>query len=81
MPICPFHWWFSLLKLNSRKKGTFIIRGLLGNLENLFVQKLSLLKSCLPQVYHEPEYDATRSMRGFLLREGTGTPGTQISRL
>ena len=32
VPFCPFHLGVSLLKLNSRKKGTLIINGLLGNL-------------------------------------------------
>ena len=31
MPFCPFYFGVSLLKLNSRKKGTLIINGLLGN--------------------------------------------------
>ena len=32
VPFCPFNFGVSLLKLNSRKKGTLIINGLLGNL-------------------------------------------------
>ena len=32
VPFCPFYLGVSLLKLNSRKKGTLIIKGLLGNL-------------------------------------------------
>ena len=32
MPFCPFYFGVSLLKLNSRKKGTLIINGLLWNL-------------------------------------------------
>ena len=33
VPFYPFYLGVSLLKLNSRKKGTLIIKGLLGNLE------------------------------------------------
>ena len=32
MPFCPFYFGVSSLKLNSRKKGTLIINGFLGNL-------------------------------------------------
>ena len=32
VPFFPFDIWVSLLKLNSRKKDTFTIEGLLGNL-------------------------------------------------
>ena len=32
VPFCPFYFGVSFLKLNSRKKGTLIINGLLGNL-------------------------------------------------
>ena len=32
MPFSPFYLGVSLLKLNSRKKGTLIVKGLLGNL-------------------------------------------------
>ena len=32
VPFYPFSFWVSLLKPNSRKKGTLIIEGLLGNL-------------------------------------------------
>ena len=32
VPFSPFHFGASLLKLNMRKKGTFIVNGLLGNL-------------------------------------------------
>ena len=32
MPFCPLYSGVSLLKLNSRKKGTLIINGVLGNL-------------------------------------------------
>ena len=35
MPFCPFYFGVSGLKLNSRKKGTLIINGLLGNLGTL----------------------------------------------
>ena len=31
VPFCPFYLGVSLLKLNSRKKGTLVIKGLLGN--------------------------------------------------
>ena len=31
VPFCPFSFWVPLLKPNSRKKGTLIIKGLLGN--------------------------------------------------
>ena len=41
VPFCPFYFGVSLLKRNSRKKGTRIIHGLLGNLE---VEQLWLLK-------------------------------------
>ena len=34
VPFCPFHFGVSLLKQNSGKKGTLIIKGLLGNLAN-----------------------------------------------
>ena len=33
--LVPFFWGVVLLKLNSRKKGTLVINGLLGNLELL----------------------------------------------
>ena len=33
VPFCPFSLGLPLLKPNSRKKGTLIIKGLLGNLE------------------------------------------------
>ena len=33
VPFYPFSFWVPLLKPNSRKKGTLIIRGLLGNLD------------------------------------------------
>ena len=32
VPFYPFSFWGPLLKPNSRKKGTLIIKGLLGNL-------------------------------------------------
>ena len=32
VPFCPFCFGVSLLQLNSRKKGTLILNGLLGNL-------------------------------------------------
>ena len=32
VPFYPFSFWVPLLKPNSRKKGTLIIKGLLGNL-------------------------------------------------
>ena len=32
VPCYPFSFWVPLLKPNSRKKGTLIIKGLLGNL-------------------------------------------------
>ena len=32
MPFCPFSFWVPLLKPKSRKKGTLIIEGLLGDL-------------------------------------------------
>ena len=38
VPFCPFYFEVSLSKLNSRKKGTLVIDGLLGNLV-LWVQK------------------------------------------
>ena len=34
VPFYPFSFWVPLLKPNSRKKGTRITKGLLGNLEN-----------------------------------------------
>ena len=34
VPFCPVYLGVSLLKLNSRKKGTLVIKGLLGNLVN-----------------------------------------------
>ena len=44
VPFCPFYFGVSLLKLNSRKKGTLIINGLLGNLviEGIWVHELEL---------------------------------------
>ena len=33
VPFYPFSFWVPLLKPNSRKKGTLIMKGLLGNLE------------------------------------------------
>ena len=35
VPFYPFSFWVPLLKPNSRKKGTLIIKGLLGNLEHV----------------------------------------------
>ena len=32
VPFCPFSFWVRLLKPNIRKKGTLMIKGLLGNL-------------------------------------------------
>ena len=32
VPVYPFSFWVPLLKPNSRKKGSLIIKGLLGNL-------------------------------------------------
>ena len=32
VPLCPFSFWLPLLQPKSRKKGTLIIKGLLGNL-------------------------------------------------
>ena len=32
VPFYPFSFWVPVLKPNSRKKGTLIIKGLLGNL-------------------------------------------------
>ena len=34
VPFCPFSFWVCLLKPNSRKKGTLIIKELLGDLED-----------------------------------------------
>ena len=34
VPFCPLYFGVSLLKLNSRKKGTLVIDGLLENLED-----------------------------------------------
>ena len=34
MPFCPFCFRVPLLKLNIRKKGTLIVKGLLRNLDN-----------------------------------------------
>ena len=45
--LLPFFFWVPLLKPNSRKKGTLIIKGLLGN---LVVLHLSLLCFFLLQV-------------------------------
>ena len=36
VPFYPFSFWVPLLKPNSRKKGTLIIKGLLGNLGGLW---------------------------------------------
>ena len=36
VPFCPFYSGVSLIKLNSRKKGT-LLNGLLGNLDNKHV--------------------------------------------
>ena len=38
VPFCPFYLGFSLLKLNSGKKGTLVLKGLLGNLVSEFRQ-------------------------------------------
>ena len=35
VPFYPFSFWVPLLKPNSRKKGTLIIKGLLGNLATI----------------------------------------------
>ena len=35
LPFYPFSFWVPLLKPNSRKKGTLIIKGLLRNLDNM----------------------------------------------
>ena len=35
VPFYPFSFWVPLLEPNSRKKGTLIIKGLLGNLAGL----------------------------------------------
>ena len=48
VPFCPFYLGVSLLKLNSRKKGTLFIKGLLGNpgngqLVSLYVGTSNLL--------------------------------------
>ena len=32
MPFCAFHVWVPFLKLNMKKKGTLIVKGLLRNL-------------------------------------------------
>ena len=40
VPFYPFSFWVPLLKPNSRKKGTLIIKGLLGNLVFGFLQRL-----------------------------------------
>ena len=43
MPFCPFDFGVSLLKLNSRKKGTLIINWLLGNLVSIRRVAVSVL--------------------------------------
>ena len=44
--LLPFLFWVSLLKLNSRKKGSLSINGLLGNID---VAKRHSLEACLDQ--------------------------------
>ena len=39
VPFCPFHMGVSLLKPNTRKKGTLSIKGLLRNLVIVYFQK------------------------------------------
>ena len=43
VPFYPFSFWVPLLKPNSRKKGTLIIKGLLGNLA-VVVTQIELLE-------------------------------------
>ena len=43
VPFSPFCYGVSLLKPNSSKKGTFIIKGLLGNLVRLIVQRMPMI--------------------------------------
>ena len=43
VPFCPFCFGVSLLKLNSGKKGTLIINGLLGNLGTRTLCRRTLL--------------------------------------
>ena len=45
VPFCPFSFWAPLLKPNSRKKGTLIFKGLLGNLVT-FILGCELLFLC-----------------------------------
>ena len=48
-PFCPFSFWVPFLKPNSSKKGTLIIKGLLGNSVNhpKLRNEISLLESKL----------------------------------
>ena len=47
MPFCPFCFRVPLLKLNIRKKGTLIVKGLLRNLESLYFNVLKRVKGNL----------------------------------
>ena len=57
VPFYPFCLGVSLLKLKSRKKGTLIIRGLLGNLVNVVhpkeVRHIRLLYPWHPPLFFE----------------------------
>ena len=50
IPFCPFYLGVSLLKPNIRRRGTPIIKGLLGNLEGALQGTLALL---LVSITHE----------------------------
>ena len=41
IPFCPFYFGVSSLKMKSRKRGTLIIHGLLGNLDLLLAAEAS----------------------------------------
>ena len=49
VPFYPFSFWVPVLKPNSRKKGTLIIKGLLGNLVCICIHTIVCRKPlCLP---------------------------------
>ena len=50
--LLPFFFWVPLLKPNSRKKGTLIIKGLLGNL--VVKEPKSLLSRIQPSTLRPP---------------------------
>ena len=56
VPFYPFSFWVPLLKPNSRKKGTLIIKGLLGNLVILLLCRTGALKAVFYILPGSPKY-------------------------